>query len=66
MAVHTNIVVFQILDSLKVPEVLSVLQSKGILAAAFGPQQIRLVTHLDFTDAMLDYTLAVLNDLALT
>ena len=66
MAVHTNIVVFQILDSLKVPEVLSVLQSKGILAAAFGPQQIRLVTHLDFTDAMLDYTLVVLNDLELT
>jgi threonine aldolase len=63
LPVYTNIVVFQILPSLEVPQVILQLKSKGVLCAAFGPQQIRLVTHLDFTDTMLDYTLSVLKAL---
>ncbi len=63
LPVYTNIVVFQILTSLEVPQVILKLKSKGVLCAAFGPKQIRLVTHLDFTDTMLDYTLSVLKAL---
>jgi threonine aldolase len=39
------------------------LAEKGIKGAAFGPQTVRLVTHLDFTEAMLDQALEVISAL---
>ena len=39
------------------------LKTKNVLAVGFGPQTIRLVTHLDFTDEMLDDLIKTLRTL---
>jgi threonine aldolase len=44
--VETNIVVMNLNDRVKVPDFLNQLEQNGILAVAFGPQKVRLVTHL--------------------
>lgn len=54
LPVETNIVVFKLQDEYPDSEFLKTLEDKGILAVGFGPQTIRFVTHLDFTDEMLD------------
>ena len=47
-AVETNIVIFRLVHSrLSAAELVARLQARGILASAFGPDAIRLVTHLD-------------------
>lgn len=50
--VKTNIVIFDLADGQKADQFLDKLKSKGILAVAFGPETIRFVTHLDYTDEM--------------
>lgn len=54
LPVETNIVVFKLIDTFKDTDFLSTLESKGVRAIGFGPQTIRMVTHLDFTYAMLN------------
>jgi threonine aldolase len=39
------------------------LKKEGIVSTGFGKQTIRFVTHLDFTDAMLDKTIRVLKQI---
>ncbi len=50
--VKTNIVIFDLADGQKADPFLEKLKSKGILATAFGPETVRFVTHLDYTDEM--------------
>jgi len=57
MPIDTNIVIFSV-D--KVEEILKKLQSRGILAVPFGAHEIRMVTHLDFTDDMLTEAVDIL------
>ena len=45
-SVETNIVVFR-LKGVSAPDVVTRLKARNILASAFGPDAIRLVTHLD-------------------
>jgi threonine aldolase len=45
-AVETNIVVFR-LKGVSAPDVVARLKARGIWMSAFGPDAIRLVTHLD-------------------
>ena len=54
LPVDTNIVIVQLADTVDTNAYLRNLAEQGILVSAFGKQQIRLVTHLDFNDAMLD------------
>jgi threonine aldolase len=61
LPVDTNIVVFTLQDVLPVEKFLETLKGQGILAVPFGRQTVRMVTHLDFNDTMLDQTLNVLN-----
>lgn len=49
--IETNIVVVQVEN---VDQTLEKLKEKGILGIAFGKNLIRFVTHLDFTDEMLE------------
>jgi threonine aldolase len=63
LPVHTNIVVFEVQDDLLHSEVIEKLNQENIRTVAFGPQQIRLVTHLDFTEKMLERTLQVLQNI---
>ncbi len=55
LSVETNIVIFKLIDKTTPQEVLGELEKQGILAVPFGKHEIRLVTHLDFTDEMLAY-----------
>ncbi|HMO38933.1 MAG TPA: GntG family PLP-dependent aldolase [Saprospiraceae bacterium] len=58
--VQTNIVIFDVQSPYTAATFLEKLAEQGIKAAAFGPQTIRFVTHLDFTDTMLQQTLEIL------
>ena len=50
LPVETNIVIFQLAEGMKATEYVEQLKKKGILAAPFGKDKVRFVTHLDFTD----------------
>jgi threonine aldolase len=54
MPVDTNIIIFRLKADINEKEFIVNLKSKGILVVGFGPQLIRMVTHLDFTDKHLD------------
>jgi threonine aldolase len=59
--VETNILIFKV--SMNEKDFLLKLKEKGILATAFGPKTIRFVTHLDFTEDMLNRTEEMLRDI---
>lgn len=61
LPVRTNIIIFQC--SPKPEDILSELKEKNILAVKFGEQEIRMVTHLDFTPPMLQKTISTLKQL---
>jgi threonine aldolase len=46
-SVETNIVIFRVTAGHGAPDLVSRLKARGILASAFSPDAIRLVTHLD-------------------
>jgi len=58
--VYTNIVIFSLHQAINVSDYLTHLAGHGIIASQFGPHEVRFVTHLDFTDDMLDDLIAVL------
>lgn len=60
MPIDTNILIFSVDD---VPEIMSKLEENGIMSVAFGPNLIRLVTHLDFTDDMLGEVVSILKSM---
>jgi threonine aldolase len=60
MPADTNIVVFELDKQLDVTAFLNNLNGKGVLAVQFGPQLIRFVTHLDFSDDQLNDLLVIL------
>lgn len=62
IAVQTNIVIFTLPSTEATQQLLNYLKDNQILASAFAKNQIRLVTHLDFDDAMLEKTCAVLRN----
>lgn len=64
MPVDTNIVIFSVSDHITPELVLSKLSEFEIKAIKFGAQEIRLVTHLDFDDIMLEKTIDVIKKLS--
>ena len=63
LPVDTNIVIFGIPARISVVSLLSHLRENDILATGFGKQEVRFVTHLDFTDDMLDRAIKTLKGL---
>ena len=63
LPVMTNIVIFNLNDGITAIKFVEQLESKGIIASAFGPQKVRLVTHLDITEEMMQKTKEILQDL---
>ena len=63
LPVCTNIVIFEVVNSIKHTDIIEKLAQKNVKVVAFGPQQIRLVTHLNFTEEMLGKTIEVLKNL---
>lgn len=55
--VKTNILIFDLIPSVTAEAFLEKLAAHHIFASAFGKHTVRFVTHLDFTDEMLDIVL---------
>ena len=60
MPVETNIVIFALQEGQSETEFLAKLKENDIHTFALGPGMIRFVTHLDFTESMLEKTETVL------
>jgi len=58
--VETNIVIAQLKNSRPASELVEAQHEQGILCSAFGPDQVRWVTHLDFGDEDLQQVLNAL------
>lgn len=63
LPVTTNIIIFSLKHPLTSEEFLAKLAAKGVRGIGFGKNKIRLVTHLDFDDIMLEKTLQVLKEI---
>lgn len=61
--VKTNILIFDLKKPLTSAEFLVKLADKGIKASAFGPSTIRLVTHLDISEQMIEKVIDVLKNI---
>lgn len=51
LPVETNIIIFEVEDSAKTADILA---AKGIKTSPFSPILVRMVTHLDITDKMIE------------
>ena len=60
--VSTNIVIFDIAEPGNAAQFLEYFKKHNINASSFGPNTVRLVTHLDITDDMIDYTCQILKN----
>ena len=60
MPVDTNIIIFELDQNHKPEEFVEHLNHLGIKCNTFGRQMIRLVTHLDIDDSMLEYAVQAL------
>ncbi|WNB17729.1 threonine aldolase family protein [Marivirga arenosa] len=54
LPVETNIVIFRLSNNQLATDFVEKLKNHGILAVPFGKHDVRFVTHLDFSDDMLD------------
>lgn len=63
LPVETNILIFEVLDPYTPQSFVATLKEHGILAYAISATQVRLVTHLDITEAMVEKTIEVFENL---
>ncbi len=61
--IETNIIIFYVNDKISETDFVNALKNKEILIISMGNGKLRMVTHLDFTDQMLDEVIDVLNNL---
>jgi threonine aldolase len=57
LPVETNIVIFELEDHFKCESFVQQLNHFGIKCNTFGKHMVRMVTHLDITSTMIDYTI---------
>lgn len=62
--VQSNIVIFEVKAPWTAAAFVAKLAEKGINASPFGPQAVRLVTHLDVTEEMVDQTISILKGIS--
>jgi threonine aldolase len=61
--VETNILIFKLNSKMKDSNFIQKLKERDIRATIFDPQTIRFVTHLDFTDSMMEEVVKILKSL---
>lgn len=61
--VETNIIIFNLQDGIDETEFVEELEHKGILIVGMGQGKLRITTHLDFTDEMLERLIIELKNL---
>lgn len=59
LPVETNILIFEVTAPQTAAGVVAALKEKGVLAYAIAPMQVRLVTHLDISEAMVQQTISI-------
>ncbi|UII22860.1 threonine aldolase family protein [Fulvivirga ligni] len=64
LPVDTNIVIFKLAEGISTAQYLDALKQHQILAGPFGPREIRFVTHLDYNDQMLEYTVEAIKKIS--
>ena len=52
--IETNIIIFNVIDSINEQDFIHRLNDAGILLISMGQGKLRMVTHLDFTEEMLE------------
>ncbi len=63
--VETNIIVFRLINNISVKNILDKLLQQRIKAVPFGHREIRMVTHLDISDEMIDQTINALQTISI-
>lgn len=63
LPVETNIIIFELNDSITAPALVGKLKEYNILSYAISPNRVRLVLHLDITAEMTRRTIEVFNQL---
>jgi len=61
--VETNIVIFQLRPNEDIAGFMQLLQENKILISNMGQGKLRMVTHLDYTDAMHQQVMEVLGNI---
>ncbi len=64
LPVETNIVIFELSGDITAEACLNKLREHNIMAVAFGPKEVRFVTHLDYSDDMLNETIKALRSIS--
>lgn len=59
LPVETNILIFEVAAPHTAPSLVAAIREKGILAYAIAPTQIRMVTHLDISEALIHQTIEI-------
>jgi threonine aldolase len=54
LPVETNIIIFELQDTLPAPKMVELLKAENVLAYAISPNRVRLVLHLDITPPMVE------------
>jgi len=63
--IETNIIIFYVNDNVDEMKFVQALKAKNILIISMGQGKLRMVTHLDFTNKMLDLVINELNNLVI-
>lgn len=63
LPVETNIIIFALNDDIEGKHFVNSAKNKGILCTSFGKNNIRMVTHLDYTDEMHHHVLNTLKQI---
>ncbi|MEO7923193.1 MAG: GntG family PLP-dependent aldolase [Chitinophagaceae bacterium] len=63
LPVETNIIIFELKDSISAPDLVAGLKKYSILGYAISPNRVRLVVHLDISPEMVTRTIEAFNQL---
>ncbi len=63
LPVETNIIIFELDDSMQAPALVAKLKEHNVLCYAISPNRVRLVVHLDISPEMTTKTIEVFEQL---
>ena len=61
--IETNIVIFNVIDAINEEDFVNRLKKAGISLISMGQGKLRMVTHLDFTEEMLEMVVNTLENI---
>ena len=61
--IETNIVIFYVIDTINEEDFMNRLKKAGISISSMGQGKLRMVTHLDFTEEMLEMVVSTLENI---